>query len=121
MAELRPRPSFPSDALPALGSRAARLLELDCEATPTARERSWIRPRARRPSVLSSSSIDDLAAASNFSRATLYRLFPGSPALFRELDPDLLSVGSRPPPWSRRPPRPDPSRSLFMPEVARRC
>jgi len=97
------------------GSRAALLRELDCEATPTARERildAALELVGRHG--LAELSIDDLAAASNVSRATLYRLFPGKPALFRE----LIQTYS---PWEAvadvLDAAPDPSPELVMPEV----
>ncbi len=68
------------------GSRDNLLRALDQELPPGARER--IREAAF--SVLGQSgladlSMDEVADRADVSRATLYRLFPGKPALFREL------------------------------------
>jgi len=68
------------------GSRQALLGELDQEPPPTARQRileSALELVGQRG--LAELSMDELAADAGFSRATLYRLFPGKPALFREL------------------------------------
>lgn len=68
------------------GSRDALFGALDREPSPTARERilgSALEMVGRQG--LAELSMDDLAAAAGVSRATLYRLFPGKPALFREL------------------------------------
>jgi AcrR family transcriptional regulator len=68
------------------GSRAALLKELEAEAPLAARERileSALELIGR--DGLAEMSMDELAEASSVSRATLYRLFPGKSALFREL------------------------------------
>lgn len=68
------------------GSREALLSELDREPPPAARARileAALGLVGRRG--LADLSMDDLAAAAGVSRATLYRLFPGKPALFRGL------------------------------------
>jgi AcrR family transcriptional regulator len=68
------------------GTREALLSELDQEPSPTARERileSALELVGRQG--LAELSMDELAATAGVSRATLYRLFPGKPALFREL------------------------------------
>jgi AcrR family transcriptional regulator len=68
------------------GSRAELLREVASDARPEARERileAALEVVGR--DGLASLSMDDLAAASLVSRATLYRLFPGKSALFREL------------------------------------
>jgi AcrR family transcriptional regulator len=68
------------------GSRAELLRQVASDVRPPARERIL---EAALELVgrdgLASLSMDDLATASSVSRATLYRLFPGKPALFREL------------------------------------
>ncbi len=69
-----------------VGSREALLRELDCEPPPTSRERvleAGLQLVGRRG--LAELSMDELAAEAGVSRATLYRLFPGKPALFAEL------------------------------------
>jgi AcrR family transcriptional regulator len=68
------------------GSRDTLLRELDQELPPGARER--IREAAFEllaESGLADLSVDEVAARADVSRATLYRLFPGKAALFREL------------------------------------
>ena len=68
------------------GNRQVLLGELDQESPPTARQRileSALELVGRRG--LAELSMDELAADAGVSRATLYRLFPGKPALFREL------------------------------------
>ncbi len=68
------------------GSRAALLKEVDREPPPGARERileSALDLLGR--SSLADLSMDELAARADVSRATVYRLFPGKSALFREL------------------------------------
>jgi AcrR family transcriptional regulator len=68
------------------GSRDNLLRELDQDLPPGARER--ILEAALQllgQSGLADLSMDELAARAEVSRATLYRLFPGKPALFREL------------------------------------
>jgi AcrR family transcriptional regulator len=70
----------------AVGSQAALLSELDVEPDPNARERvlaAAVDLIGRHG--LSALSMDELAAAAQLSRASLYRLFPGKPALFKEL------------------------------------
>jgi AcrR family transcriptional regulator len=68
------------------GSRQALLREAGCAPEPTARQRIL---DAALDQVgrygLARLSMDDLAATAGVSRATLYRLFPGKPALFGEL------------------------------------
>jgi AcrR family transcriptional regulator len=67
-------------------SREALLRELDLEAPPAARERILEAARNLLGRVsLAELSMDELAASAGVSRATLYRIFPGKPALFREL------------------------------------
>ena len=69
-----------------IGSRGVLLEELGLEPDPAARERILA---AAAEMVgregLSRLSMDELAAAADVSRASLYRLFPGKAALFREL------------------------------------
>ena len=68
------------------GSRDNLLRALDQELPTDARER--IREAAfdlLGQSGLADLSMDEVAARADVSRATLYRLFPGKPALFREL------------------------------------
>jgi AcrR family transcriptional regulator len=68
------------------GSRENLLRELDQELPPGARER--ILQAALEllgESGLADLPMDDLAVRADVSRATLYRLFPGKTALFREL------------------------------------
>jgi AcrR family transcriptional regulator len=68
------------------GSRENLLRELDQEPPPGARER--ILEAALEllgESGLTDLPMDELAARAEVSRATLYRLFPGKSALFREL------------------------------------
>jgi AcrR family transcriptional regulator len=68
------------------GSRDALLRELEAEPAPGARARviaTALDLAGERG--LAALSMDELAAAAGVSRATLYRLFPGKPALFREL------------------------------------
>lgn len=68
------------------GSRAALLREAGCGPEPSTRHRvldAALDQVGRRG--LAELSMDDLAAAAGVSRATLYRLFPGKSALFREL------------------------------------
>jgi AcrR family transcriptional regulator len=68
------------------GSRQALLREAGCAPEPAARQRIL---DAALDQVgrygLARLSMDDLAATAGVSRATLYRLFPGKPALFGEL------------------------------------
>jgi AcrR family transcriptional regulator len=67
-------------------SREALLREAGLEPTPTSRDRVL---EAALPHVgrtgLARLSMDELAATAGVSRATLYRMFPGKPALFAEL------------------------------------
>jgi len=69
-----------------IGSRGDLLEELGVEPDPAAGERIL---NAAAEMVghggLGSLSMDELAAAAGVSRASLYRLFPGKAALFREL------------------------------------
>jgi AcrR family transcriptional regulator len=68
------------------GSRENLLRELDQEPSPDARER--ILEAALKllgESGLADLPMDELASRADVSRATLYRLFPGKAALFREL------------------------------------
>jgi AcrR family transcriptional regulator len=68
------------------GSRQVLLQEIDREPPPEARERileAAFELLGR--SGLADLSMDELAASAGVSRATLYRLFPGKSALFREL------------------------------------
>jgi AcrR family transcriptional regulator len=68
------------------GSRESLLKELDRDPTPGARERilaAALELLGR--SSLADLSMDELAATAEVSRATLYRIFPGKSALFREL------------------------------------
>lgn len=68
------------------GSHASLLAELDIEPDPNARDRilaAAIELIGR--DGLTALSMDEVAAAAGVSRASLYRLFPGKPALFKEL------------------------------------
>lgn len=68
------------------GTRRALLDAIDKELTPTARQRildAALDLVGRQG--LAELSMDDLAAVAKVSRASLYRLFPGKSALFREL------------------------------------
>ena len=68
------------------GSREALLGELEVEIGPGSRERALEAAGsllAERP--FSDVSMDEVAERAGLSRASLYRLFPGRPALFREL------------------------------------
>ncbi len=68
------------------GSRGALLGELDCEPPSSARKRILVVALDLvGQHGLADLSMDELAAGAGVSRATLYRLFPGKPALFREL------------------------------------
>ncbi len=67
-------------------TRAELVRVLDLEPDPDSRERALaaaIELVGR--TGLAGLSMDELAASAGLSRATLYRLFPGKPALFREL------------------------------------
>ncbi len=68
------------------GSRDNLLRALDRDLPPGARERVLEAAfELLGQSGLADLSMDDLAARADVSRATLYRLFPGKPALFRAL------------------------------------
>ena len=101
----------------AFGSRAALLDALGVAPTPAARQRIL---RLALDMVgaggLSALSMDELADRAGVSRATLYRLYPGKPALFTALvhaytplDPVIALVNER----QSEPPE------TVMPEVAR--
>jgi AcrR family transcriptional regulator len=68
------------------GSRGALLESIEHEPRPPARERVLV---AAQQALLNTSlndlSMDDLARASDVSRGTLYRLFPGKPALLEAM------------------------------------
>jgi AcrR family transcriptional regulator len=67
-------------------SREALLRELDREPQSSARERILaVALDLVGQHGLGDLSMDELASGAGVSRATLYRLFPGKPALFREL------------------------------------
>lgn len=68
------------------GSREGLLRRLDIEPDPDSRERvltAALQLVGR--DGLARLSMDEVAAAAGVSRASLYRLFPGKPALFRDL------------------------------------
>src|SRR5690349_10950301 len=68
------------------GSRQALLREAGCSPAPDARQRilaAALELVGRQG--LADLSMDELAIAAGVSRATLYRLFPGKPALFGAL------------------------------------
>ena len=68
------------------GSRDGLLQALDLEPDPNARQRVLAAALALLDrDGLSRLSMDEVAAAAGMSRASLYRLFPGKAALFREL------------------------------------
>lgn len=68
------------------GSRENLLRELDQEVPPGARERILAAAlELLGESGLADLPMDELATRADVSRATLYRLFPGKTALFREL------------------------------------
>jgi AcrR family transcriptional regulator len=101
----------------AFGSRAALLEALGLSPTPGARERILrLALEMVGATGLSALSMDELADRADVSRATLYRLFPGKPALFTALvhaytplDPVIAVVNER----QAEPPE------VVMPEVAR--
>lgn len=69
-----------------MGSRADLVAALDMEPDPDARARIMAAAvEAIGHQGLTDLSMDELAAAAAVSRASLYRLFPGKAALFREL------------------------------------
>jgi AcrR family transcriptional regulator len=69
-----------------VGSRADLVSELDLEPDPATRDRVLAAAiEMVGEHGLAGLSMDALAAAAGVSRASLYRLFPGKPALFREL------------------------------------
>ena len=101
----------------AFGSRAGLLEALGVAATPSARDRvlrialDLVGARG-----LAALSMDELADRADVSRATLYRLFPGKPALFTALvhaytplDPVIAMVSDH---------QDDPPEAL-VPEIAR--
>jgi AcrR family transcriptional regulator len=68
------------------GSRDGLLQALDMEPDPDARQRALVAALDLLDrDGLSRLSMDEVAAAAGVSRASLYRLFPGKAALFREL------------------------------------
>lgn len=68
------------------GSRAGLLSALGIEPDPGSRERVLMAALdLLSRDGLARLSMDEVAAAADVSRANLYRLFPGKPALFREL------------------------------------
>src|SRR2546429_4312666 len=68
------------------GSRDGLLQALDLEPDPGARERLLAAAlELLDRDGLGGLSMDEVAAAAGVSRASLYRLFPGKAALFREL------------------------------------
>jgi AcrR family transcriptional regulator len=90
------------------GTRAGLLEELDLQPDPDSRERVLVAAlELVGRDGLTRLSMDELAASAGVSRANLYRLFPGKPALFKELmraySPmetivsTLEEVGDRPP------------------------
>jgi AcrR family transcriptional regulator len=101
----------------AFGTREALLEALDLPAEPGARERILeVALKLVGAYGLTALSMDDLATQADVSRATLYRLFPGKPALFTSLvhaysplDPvsHLLNTRRGEPP------------EVLMPEIAR--
>jgi AcrR family transcriptional regulator len=101
----------------AFGSRAALLDALGLSPVPAARDRILRRALEMVGATgLGALSMDDLADRAGVSRATLYRLFPGKPALFTALvhaysplDPVIAVVDAH----QHEPPE------VVMPEVAR--
>jgi len=99
------------------GSRAALLEALGLAPTPAAHERILrLALEMVGTTGLAALSMDELADQAGVSRATLYRLFPGKPALFTALvhaytplDPVIALVNDR----QHEPPE------TVMPEVAR--
>jgi AcrR family transcriptional regulator len=70
----------------AFPSRAALLAQLKLEPEPDARQRLLETAAALlQRQTLTRLSMDELAAGAGVSRASVYRLFPGKAALFREL------------------------------------
>ena len=68
------------------GSRDGLLRALDLEPEPGGRQRALAAAReVVGRAGLGRLSMDEVAAAAGISRASLYRLFPGKPALFRAL------------------------------------
>src|SRR5262245_25055650 len=68
------------------GSRDGLLQALDLEPDPDARQRAMAAAlELVGRDGLAQLSMDEVAAAAGVSRASLYRLFPGTAALFREL------------------------------------
>jgi AcrR family transcriptional regulator len=101
----------------AFGSRSALLEALGLARPPAARERILrVALEMVGATGLAALSMDELAERADVSRATLYRLFPGKPALFTALvhaytplDPVIAVVSER----QAQPPE------VVMPEVAR--
>lgn len=90
------------------GSRDALLADLELEPEPDSRERALeAAGELLATRQFSDISMDEVAERAGLSRASLYRLFPGRPALFRELvrrysplEPVsrlLAEMGDRPP------------------------
>jgi AcrR family transcriptional regulator len=97
------------------GTRQALLAAIDVEPSPTSRERvlaTALELVGRQG--MAELSMDELAEAAHVSRASLYRLFPGKPALFR----GLIQTYS---PWESVAEAiaasPDPSPEQVMPRV----
>jgi len=99
------------------GSRQTLLRTLDCEPVPSPRERLLgvaLEQVGRRG--MAALSMDELAALAAVSRATLYRLFPGRDALFREL---ILAYAPWEPLARAIDGAEDPAPELVAPRVAR--